>query len=343
MKTAYIYHPVYLAHDLAGHPENARRLESIMALLGEQGVLGRLVAVEPRPATGAELQRVHTPSYIELVRQVAGRGGGRLDADTYVSARSYDAACMAAGGLLAAVDALLAGDIDNGFALLRPPGHHALADRGMGFCLFNNVALAARHALASPQVERVLIADFDVHHGNGTQAIFDADPAVFYFSTHQYPFYPGTGHWRETGSGPGKGTVLDVPLPAGVGDQGYLQIVAELARPLARRFQPDLILVSAGYDAHWQDPLAAMTLSLTGYVQLARELIAMAEECCGGKILFTLEGGYHLDVLSHGVLNTIYALLGETTVSDPFGSAHLGEPSVLSLVEQLKTLHCLAG
>ncbi len=341
MPTGYVYHPVYLEHNLPSHPENARRLERIMALLEETGTLARLTPIEPRPATEEELQRVHTSTLVAQVRRVAERGGGHLDPDTYTNARSYEAALMAAGGLLAAVEAVLAGRIDNGFALVRPPGHHATPARAMGFCLFNNVAVAARHALTFPSVQRVFIADFDVHHGNGTQEIFEADPDVFYFSTHEYPFYPGTGHWTETGIGAGKGTVLNVPLPAGVGDEGYLRVFRELAWPLARRFRPDLILVSAGYDAHWQDPLAMMRLTLTGYAQIARELVRMARELCDGRILFTLEGGYHLDVLAHGVLNTFYALLGEETVSDPFGAPQASEPDISDLIQRVKEVHNL--
>ncbi len=343
MTTGYVYHPIFLEHDLPGHPENAGRLARIMTTLQQSGVLERLVSVAARPATEEELRRVHTAGHIETVRRVAERGGGYLDPDTYVHARSYDAACMAAGGLLAAVEALLDGRIANGFAFLRPPGHHALAERGMGFCLFNNVAVAAAHALTFPQIERVFIADFDVHHGNGTQAIFEADPRVFYFSTHEYPFYPGTGHWSEAGRGDGQGTVLNVPLPAGVGDQGYGRVFAELVWPLARRFRPDLILVSAGYDAHWQDPLAMMQLTLAGYAHIARELVAMAGELCQGRVLFALEGGYHLDVLANGVLNACYGLLGEETVIDPFGPASAAEPSVDGLIGQLKRLHGLAS
>jgi len=232
------------------------------------------------------------------------------------------------------------GRVQNGFALVRPPGHHALPDRGMGFCLFNNVALAARHAQTLPDIRRVFIADIDVHHGNGTQAVFEADPTVFYFSTHEYPYYPGTGHWKETGVGEGKGSVLNVPLPAGVGDQGYLRVYEELVWPLARRFRPDLILVSAGYDSHWQDPLAMMQLSLGGYARIARELVAMAGELCAGRIVFTLEGGYHLDVLAHGVLNAFYALLGEETVSDPLGPPFpASEPDIGPLLARLKEEH----
>ncbi|HIP87402.1 MAG TPA: histone deacetylase [Anaerolineales bacterium] len=339
MSTGYVYHPIYLEHNLSSHPENARRLERIMEMLEDAGVLARLTPIEPRPATEEELERVHTPALIAQVRRMAERGGGYLDPDTYTNARSYDAALMAAGGLLAAVEAIFSGEIENGFALVRPPGHHATPTRPMGFCLFNNVAVAARHALTFPAVQRVLIVDFDVHHGNGTQDIFEADPHVLYVSTHEYPFYPGTGHWTEIGRGEGKGTVLNIPLPAGVGDQGYRRVFQELIWPLARRFQPHLILVSAGYDAHWQDPLAMMRLTLTGYNRIARELVQMAQELCAGRILFTLEGGYNLDVLAHGVLNTLYALLGEKTVSDPFGAPATGEPDISDLIEHIKEVH----
>ena len=342
MATGYVYHPIYLEHDRPGHPESAQRLERTMARLWDSGVLDRAVQIEPRPATREELERVHTPSHIDRVQKVAEAGGGHLDPDTYVAPRSYEAALMAAGGLLAAVEAVLAGEIDNGFALLRPPGHHATPTRGMGFCLFNNVAIAARHALADPQVERVFILDFDVHHGNGTQDVFEADPSTFYFSTHEYPFYPGTGHWSETGRGPGQGTVLNVPLPAGVGDEGFDAILHQLAWPAARRFQPDLFLISAGYDAHWQDPLAMLLLSLTGYAAITQELVAMADELCQGRILFALEGGYDLDVLSHGVLNTFHALLGEETVVDPLGPSRGREEEIDPIIDRLKEIHGLA-
>lgn len=341
MDTVYVYHPIYLEHDLPSHPENARRLKRILSVLEDEGMLASLRLLEPRPATAAELERVHTPEHIARVERTANAGGGLLDADTYVSPRSYEAALMAAGGLLRAVEAVLAGEIANGFALVRPPGHHATAMHAMGFCLFNNVAVAARAALAGGAAQRVLIVDFDVHHGNGTQDIFDAEPAVFYFSTHQYPYYPGTGHWSEMGEGSGEGTVLDVPLSPGVGDAGYAQILAELVWPAAKRFQPDLILVSAGYDAHWKDPLAFMNLSLTGYARLCQELVRMAGQLCGGRIVFTLEGGYELDVLAYGVLNAFFALLGKDTINDPFGLSPRSEQPVDELVARLVQVHSL--
>ncbi len=341
MHTAYVYDPIYLEHDLPSHPENARRLKHILDTLEREGMLARLCLLQPRPATEEELRRVHTSEHIACVRDTAQAGGGHLDPDTYVTPRSFDAARMAAGGVVRMVEAVLAGEIANGFALARPPGHHATPARAMGFCLFNNVAVAARAALASGKVQRVLIADFDVHHGNGTQEIFEDDPAVFYFSAHQYPHYPGSGHWSDTGRGAGAGSVLNVPLPPGVGDAGYARVLTELVWPLAERFGPDLILASAGYDAHWGDPLAQMNLSLTGYAALARELVQMAERWCNGRIVFALEGGYRLDVLAHGVLNTFYAMLAEDTVLDPFGPSPHAERSIDALIARLKEVHSL--
>jgi len=339
--TAYVYHPIYLEHNQPSHPENARRLQRILQTLDDEGVLEKLKLLEPHPATEGDLLSVHTPRHVESVRKVAERGGGHMDADTYVSPRSFEAARMAAGGLMVAVEGVVAGQIGNAFALVRPPGHHATADRAMGFCLFNNVAIATRAALASEAIERVFIVDFDVHHGNGTQDIFGDDPGVFYVSTHQYPYYPGTGARTETGRGAGDGTVLNVPLPAGVGDAGYGRIIHDLIWPLAERFDPDLMLVSAGYDGHWDDPLAHMRLSVSGYAALQRALVDKAQALCGGRIVFTLEGGYHLDALAYGVLNAFYALMGQETVVDPLGPSPRGERPVDELIKDLKTLHHL--
>jgi acetoin utilization deacetylase AcuC-like enzyme len=341
MRTAYVYDPIYLEHDLPSHPENARRLRYILSVLESENVLSRLTLLPPRPATIEELERVHTAGLIEHVRKVAQAGGGYLDPDTYATARSFDAALMAAGGVVRAVEAALTDEIDNAFAFVRPPGHHATATRAMGFCLFNNVAVAARAAQSHAGIERIFIADFDVHHGNGTQDAFAEDPSVFYFSTHQYPYYPGSGHWEEIGAGAGRGTLLNVPLPPHVGDNGYAQIFSRLVWPLVEKFQPDLILVSAGYDAHWRDPLAQMALSLTGYAHLTRELVRMADQLCQGRIVFTLEGGYELDVLAYGVLNTCYALLRDPTIADPFGPAPSRERAVDQIIARLEERHGL--
>ena len=341
MDTGYVYDPIYLEHNQPSHPENARRLERILQTLDEEQVLPDLRLVEPRSATEGELLSVHTPEHIARVRRVAERGGGHMDADTYVSPRTFEAAKMAAGGLIGAVEQVLDGEIDNAFALVRPPGHHATTSRAMGFCLFNNVAVAARAALQERGIERVLIGDFDVHHGNGTQDVFYDDPDVFYFSAHQYPYYPGTGAKGETGSGLAEGTVLNVPLPTGVGDDGYARIMEQLVWPLSERFCPDLILVSAGYDGHWNDPLAHMNLSLGGYARLQREFFEMADRLSKGRLVFTLEGGYHRDALAYGVLNGFYALLGADTILDPLGPAPRSERPIDQLIADLKELHQL--
>jgi len=341
LSTAYVYDPIYLEHNLPGHPENKERLVRIVELLESQRMLKKLTPVEATPVSMERLTRNHSQQYIDTVRQMAERGGGHLDLDTYMGPRSYEAALMASGGLVNAVEAVLDGKVNNAFALVRPPGHHALQSRGMGFCIFNNVAVAARYALEEKGLERVLIVDFDVHHGNGTQDAFYDESCVLYFSTHQYPYYPGTGHWREIGRGEGESYTANVPLPGGVGDEGYGRIFDELLYPLAERYRPQLILVSAGYDAHWADPLAAMQLSLTGYAHLARTLKTMADELCQGRIVFTLEGGYQLEVLAYAVLNTFHALLGEEKIEDPLGPAPRPERDVSDLLDQLKGLHRL--
>jgi len=341
MDVAYIYDPIYLEHNQPGHPENAQRLERILHTLERLGILSALSLLHPRPATEAELLRVHTMGHIARVRHVAQSGGGHMDMDTYVSPRSFEAALMAAGGVVQAVERVLDGEIGRAFALVRPPGHHATAGRAMGFCLFNNVAIAARAALSHDGVDRVLIADFDVHHGNGTQDVFAQDPDVFYVSTHQYPYYPGTGAATDTGHNGGAGTLLNVPLPAGVGDQGYSRVFGELVWPLAKRFDPDLMLVSAGYDGHWTDPLAHMSLSLAGYAHLQRELVRMADELCDRRIVFALEGGYQLDALAYGVANAAHAMLGYSTLLDPLGPSPHSERPLGTLIEDLRELHHL--
>jgi len=341
MNTAYVYDPLYLDHDQPPHPENKRRLEQAVAHLKATGFLGRMRHLKARDATVDEIATVHGLSYIAQVRDMAERGGGHLDADTYVTLRSYDAALRAAGGLLTAVEAVLANKVDNAFALVRPPGHHALPNRGMGFCLFNNVAIAARCALQQCSLKRVLIVDFDLHHGNGTQEVFYEDPQVLYFSTHQYPYYPGTGHWTETGRGPGQGYTVNVPLPAGIGDTGYQRVFDQVLVPVAQRYKPQLILASAGYDAHWADPLGMMLLSVSGYAELARRLVALASELCDGHLVLTLAGGYNLEAQSLSIAATFSALLGDDNVDDPLGPTRQSEQSVDSVIADVRRAHGL--
>ncbi len=310
-------------------------------MLQTSGLLARLTHIPARPASREELTRVHRAGYVDQVQAISERGGGHLDPDTYTNADSYQAALEAAGGLIEATFAVIDGQVNNAFALVRPPGHHAMPGRGMGFCLFGNVAIAAEAARLDRGLDRVLIVDYDVHHGNGTQAMVEDDPTVCFVSTHQYPYYPGTGAAEETGRGAGRGSVVNVPLSTGAGDEVFQKLYQQVVIPVARRFGPDLILVSAGFDAHWDDPLAGLGLSLGGYAWIGRTLVSLAEELCGGRIVFTLEGGYHLDVLSHGVLNTFHVLLGDDAVEDPLGPSRWSEPDATDYLASLRRLHGL--
>ncbi len=341
--TTYVFDPIFLKHHQPGHPEGAQRLEAILEELRVTGLLEKLHQIHARPATRAEALTIHRPEHLDRIRRICLAGGGYLDPDTYTSADSYDAALMAAGGLIDLTLAVLDGRADNGFACLRPPGHHAEPGRPMGFCLLNNVAIAARAAQRQRGLERVAIVDFDVHHGNGTQAAFFTDPSVLYCSTHQYPHYPGTGRLTEIGDGAGKGSIVNLPLPADTSDDGYQKIFSEVVIPIVRRFQPQLVLVSAGYDCHWKDPLAGMGLSLTGIASISHMLVNLADDVCAGKIVFALEGGYNLDVLKTGVANTIRSLLGRADAADPFGPSPRRAPELSGLLEDALNIHALPG
>jgi len=321
MKAGLVYDPIYLEHDTGDHVENSRRLVEAISYLKETGIKEKLISLPARPASLEELEMIHAPEYISHVKSKAENGGGWLDPDTVMSPKSYEAALYAAGGLLVAVEGVMKKEVDNAFAIVRPPGHHAIRDRAMGFCIFNNVAIAARFALSKFSLNRILIADFDVHHGNGTQDAFYADPNVLYFSTHEYPYYPGTGAAKETGTGKGEGTTVNFPMAAGWGDEEYLRAFKEVLVPVARRFQPELILVSAGFDSHWADHLAMMTATITGFAQMALILKELAAELCQGRLVFTLEGGYNLRVVASSIKAIFDVLLGNSEIEDPLGKA----------------------
>jgi acetoin utilization deacetylase AcuC-like enzyme len=338
MTTLLVFAPAY-GHTKYQHPESSRRTVALGRALERSGLLADVRQLTPAPATVDQLRRVHTPELIEYVHQVSLRGGGLLDhGDTYVTGESFELALLAAGGCCGAVDAIMTGAADNGFALIRPPGHHAETDRVSGFCLFNNVAAAARQAQVVHGAQRVAIVDYDVHHGNGTQDIFYEDDSVLFVSVHLFApyFYPGIGGMHEIGVGRGRGYTLNVPFPPYVGDRGYGRAFDELIGPRLAAFQPDMLLVSAGFDAHWDDPLANAGLSLSGYAAITRRLIGYAEALCGGRILFVLEGGYHLDVLTTGVRNVLHALLGQDVVHDPFGLMPQAEHDIDDLLARLK-------
>jgi acetoin utilization deacetylase AcuC-like enzyme len=339
MATGYVFDEIFTRHDFPGHPESATRLLAIMDYLNKNELLSRLTPVPSRPATRIELMRCHHPRHIERVEEISRRGGGMLDADTYTNDFSYEAAACAAGGLVDLTAAVLNGQLDNGFALVRPPGHHATSARAMGFCMFSTVAVAARAARFDYGLERVAIVDFDVHHGNGTQDVLIEDPTALFVSSHEYPYYPGTGAIDEIGQGQARGTTVNIPVSMGVGDIGYKRLYSEVVFPILRRFQPELILISAGFDAHWDDPLANIGLSLMGYQWLCQSLIELAAEICQGRIVFTLEGGYNLGVLALGVGNAFRALLGDAVSEDPLGPSPWREPDVSALLAKLKIIH----
>lgn len=305
-RTGIVYHPLYLEHETNGHPEKKERLSAILNMISSERVNVELIT--PKAATVDQVAAVHNRSYIDQVRAICEHGGGYLDVDTVLSKRSYDAALMAAGGAMAAVDATLNG-FDSAFAMVRPPGHHAMPSRGMGFCIFNNIAVAARHAQATG-LEKVLIVDWDVHHGNGTNAIFYSDRSVLYFSTHQFPHYPGTGRATDVGEDGAEGTKVNVPLPSGTGDEGYMMVFREILRPIALEFQPDIVLVSAGQDPHQDDPLGGMCLTATGFGAMAGMVKEIADICCRGRLAASLEGGYNLQAQAEAIVAELKAFGG---------------------------------
>ena len=310
-RTGFVYHPQYLEHDMgAGHPESADRLRAIVTRLERSGVLSRLIQINPTPASDEWITQVHTTSYVEaLKRRTPTTGRVSLDPDTSMSAGSLAAAYLAAGGALTAADAIMAGSVEHAFCAVRPPGHHAERDRAMGFCFFNNVAIAARYLQRRHAIARVLIVDWDVHHGNGTQHTFENDPTVLFFSTHQYPYYPGTGRATETGEGPGAGATINVPMNAGEDDDTYREVFQNVLIPAADAFQPDFVIISAGFDAHKDDPLASMGLTEEGYADLTRMVVSIARHHSRGRLLSCLEGGYNLQALSASVEHHLLTLL----------------------------------
>jgi len=309
-KTAIFRDNLFLSHDPGyGHIESSERIRDIFELLDKKEEINGIVEPSFKPASTDMIHMNHSYALIETVAATSGKMYSVLDADTLTSKQSYDAACLAAGAVVRGVDLLLEGEIDNGFALVRPPGHHAEKNRSMGFCLFNNVAIAAHHAIQCCGVNKVLIVDWDVHHGNGTQNSFYDTEKVLYISIHQSPLYPGTGSLAETGVGPGEGYTLNIPLPGGQGDMEYADVFNTMIKPACLEYQPELIIVSAGFDTYIDDGISSMQLTHNGFAYMTRVMVELAEMVCGGRLLVSLEGGYHLSGMKDGV----FAVLGELT------------------------------
>jgi acetoin utilization deacetylase AcuC-like enzyme len=303
--------PLFLQHDTGPHPETADRLRAVTARLAKTDLPSRCRPGSYRPLTAEEVSRIHSPRMVRAVEDAAAHGGGSLDPDTVVSPESFAVALAATGACVSAVEAVLHGDDANALCLVRPPGHHATPARSMGFCLFNNIALAAKHALTAHSLDRVLIVDWDVHHGNGTQDVFYADPRVLFFSIHRFGrgFYPGTGDADETGDGAGRGYTLNVPLRYGIARNDYRSAYRHALEQAADTIKPQLVLVSAGFDAHALDPIGSLGLEVEDFAWLTRQVLDVAKTHCGGRLVSCLEGGYNLRVLAESVQAHLEELL----------------------------------
>jgi len=312
LQTAVLTSPIFLEHDPGrDHPESPERLAAINQAISAWPGRENLLFPDFAPASHAELILNHGPVYVDRVAATAGKTFAMLDPDTCTSPRSYEAACLAAGAAIEALKLVAGGRAVNAAALVRPPGHHAETDSSAGFCLFNNIAIAARYGLKNLGMERILIYDWDLHHGNGTQHSFYDSDQVLYCSTHQYPCYPGSGALSETGRGKGEGYTLNVPLAGGQGDDDFVRIARELIAPVARQYRPDCIMISAGYDIHISDPLGGMAVTEKGFARLTRIMVELAEELCRGRLVLILEGGYDLKGLADGVIASLGEMSGK--------------------------------
>lgn len=345
-KTAIFREPLFLSHDPGfDHPESPQRLKVINEVIDKKEVNGCFLYPDFLPAPHKIIGLNHTSDLMARVSETAGKIFDALDPDTKTSPESYAAATMAVGALTTGVDLLLAKEIDNGFALVRPPGHHAEKDRSMGFCLFNNVAVAAHYAIHHCGLKKVMIVDWDLHHGNGTQRSFYDSDKVLYVSTHQFPFYPGTGDVSETGTGKGEGYTINIPLPGYQRDEDYATIFNDIVVPLGKEFKPELILISCGFDIYRDDPLGAMEVTADGFAYMTRCMVTLADEVCKGKLLVTLEGGYNLVGQRDGALAVLAELYGEsldtgylTKLGDEDVEKFVGSKSAHPAIDQARSV-----
>ncbi len=335
-----VWDPVFREHVTdAGLPEHPRRIEALYRRLADPSVAGRFTRISPPMADDAEILRIHSADYLQRVKATAAQGQRSLSADTLTCGRSYAVAAMAAGGAVEAVRQVADGVVDHALVVARPPGHHAERSRAMGYCIFNNVAIAAMAARTALGFERVMVVDWDLHHGNGTQHAFERDPTVFFFSSHQFPFYPGTGHLTETGLGAGEGTTMNVPLARGFGDGEFLALYRHLLVPAAMAFNPQLILVSAGFDIHAADPLGGMRMTSAGFAALSRLILEVARDCCGGRAVFCLEGGYDAAAVADSVLAMLDELTGRTVSDVAAVAATADRRRIDPLVARCRQIH----
>lgn len=316
-KTGIVKDNRYLHHSAGfAHPESPERLAAVYEMLDNPLMSWKFKDIEPREATHKEIESIHTPSYVEFIASTAGKRSVYLDPDTATSPETYEIAKLAVGGVCNAIDCVMEGKVDNAFALVRPPGHHAEKDTAAGFCVFNNIAIGAMHAISKYNLKRILIIDWDLHHGNGTQHSFYGDQRILYFSTHQYPYYPGTGSISESGRGQGEYYTINVPLTPGAGDAVFVKIFRKILQPVAMEFKPELILLSAGFDTYFKDPLGGMRVTSEGFAAMTRILLNIADACCKGRLVAVLEGGYHVDGLTKSVKAVLQEMLDETHFSD---------------------------
>jgi acetoin utilization deacetylase AcuC-like enzyme len=327
-------------HNLQGHPENSSRFTHFDQLTNLP-FSDKLVQIETQMPHESDLLEIHPSEYLTALQEAVKLGPGFLDyGDTYITQDSYLAANLATGGVLNVLDSILNHQVRAGFAMVRPPGHHATRTRAMGFCLLNNIAIGAKYAQRHG-LKKILIVDFDVHHGNGTQDIFESDPDICFLSSHQAGIFPGTGHLHEIGTGEGEGTVVNVPLPPRAGDQALIHVYDEILTPLAYRFQPEMIMISAGFDAHWSDPLASLLLTKGGYYELAHRLCSLANSLCEGRILFVLEGGYDPSTLIDCIEAVLTALVGNPPGTYAEDTAPYSEVTIDALIDRVREVHRL--